>query len=66
MSDLGHKRTYAVQNGMSALPLIATVKADIASQDECSSSSNRGVRTMHDDANLAIPTRKESHGIKAS
>jgi hypothetical protein len=24
---LGHKRTYAVQNGMSALPPIATAKA---------------------------------------
>jgi hypothetical protein len=28
MSALGHKRTYAVQKSMSALPLIATVKAD--------------------------------------
>jgi hypothetical protein len=28
MSAMGHKRTYAVQKGMSALPLIATVKAD--------------------------------------
>src|SRR5262245_38186295 len=28
MSALGHKRTYAVQNGMSALPPIATAKAD--------------------------------------
>jgi hypothetical protein len=30
MSALGHKRTYAVQKGMSALPPIATAKADIA------------------------------------
>ena len=30
MSALGHKRTYAVQNGMSALPPIATAKADIS------------------------------------
>jgi hypothetical protein len=30
MSALGHKRTYAQQKAMSALPLIATVKADIA------------------------------------
>src|SRR5215510_14103904 len=29
MSALGQKQTYAVQNGMSALPPIATVKADI-------------------------------------
>ena len=29
MSNLGHKPTYAVQNGMSALPQIATTKADI-------------------------------------
>ena len=29
MSALGHKRTYAVQNGMSALPPIATAKADM-------------------------------------
>jgi hypothetical protein len=28
MSALGHKRTYAVQNGMSALLPIATAKAD--------------------------------------
>jgi hypothetical protein len=28
MSALGHKRTYAVQKGMSALPPIATAKAD--------------------------------------
>jgi len=29
MSALGQKQTYAVQNGMSALAPIATVKADI-------------------------------------
>ena len=29
MSALGHKRTCAAQNGMSALPRIATAKADI-------------------------------------
>ena len=29
MSALGHKRTYAVQNVMSALPPIATAKADM-------------------------------------
>jgi hypothetical protein len=28
MSALGHKRTFAVHNGMSALPPIATEKAD--------------------------------------
>jgi len=28
MSALGQKQTYAVQNGMSALPQIATAKAD--------------------------------------
>jgi hypothetical protein len=28
MSALGQERTYAVQKGMSALPLIATAKAD--------------------------------------
>jgi len=28
MSALGQKQTYAVQNGMSALPPIATAKAD--------------------------------------
>jgi hypothetical protein len=30
MSALGHKRTYAVQKAMSALPPKATAKADIA------------------------------------
>jgi hypothetical protein len=30
MSALGQKRTFALQKGMSALALIATVKADIA------------------------------------
>jgi hypothetical protein len=29
MSTLGQKQTYAVQNAMSALPPIATAKADI-------------------------------------
>jgi hypothetical protein len=29
MSALGHKRTYAPQQAMSALPPIATAKADI-------------------------------------
>jgi hypothetical protein len=29
MSALGHKRTYAVQKSMSALPSIATAKADM-------------------------------------
>jgi hypothetical protein len=37
MSALGHKRTFAAQNRMSALPLIATAKADICV-------SNRHVR----------------------
>ena len=37
MSALGQKQTFAVQTGMSALHLIATVKADIALQDACSS-----------------------------
>src|SRR5262249_20247019 len=32
MSALGHKQTYAVQNAMSALPPIATAKADIRSR----------------------------------
>src|SRR5215470_8909970 len=32
MSALGHKRTYAAQNGMSALPPIATTKADIGNR----------------------------------
>jgi hypothetical protein len=31
MSALGHKQTYALQQAMSALPPIATVKADIFS-----------------------------------
>src|SRR5262245_15012246 len=31
MSALGHKRTYALQNVMSALPPIATAKADMCS-----------------------------------
>ena len=29
MSALGQKQTYAAQNGMSALPLIATAEADM-------------------------------------
>src|SRR5262249_9228211 len=37
MSALGQKQTYAVQRGMSALPPISTVKADIASQGAWSS-----------------------------
>jgi hypothetical protein len=37
MSALGQKQTFAVQNAMAALPLIATIKADIALQDACSS-----------------------------
>jgi|GEM_PF-2071347 hypothetical protein len=32
MSALGHKRTYAVQKGMSAFPPIATAKADMSPQ----------------------------------
>src|SRR5262249_32257503 len=32
MSALGHKRTYAPQQAMSALPPIATEKADIGNQ----------------------------------
>jgi hypothetical protein len=31
MSALGHKQTFAAQKGMSALPPIATAKADIKS-----------------------------------
>ena len=31
MSALGHKQTYAMQKGMSALPPIATAKADMCS-----------------------------------
>jgi hypothetical protein len=30
MSALGQKQTYAVQNGMSALPPIATAKANLS------------------------------------
>jgi len=30
MSALGHKRTYAVQNGMSALPPIADMRSALA------------------------------------
>ena len=41
MSASGQKQTCAAQNGMSALPLIATVKADIALQDACSSRRHR-------------------------
>jgi hypothetical protein len=37
MSALGQKQTCAVHWAMSALPLIATVKADIAFQDARSS-----------------------------
>ena len=37
MSALGHKRTYAVQNGMSALPL----KADIQAQPLSANSGHR-------------------------
>ena len=49
-----------MQEGMSALPLIATVKADIALQDDAPLFRNRGVRTMQDDVNLAIPTPKRA------
>ena len=48
MSALGHKRTYALQIGMSALPLIATVKADITVEDAYPYVPNRGVRTMQE------------------
>jgi hypothetical protein len=37
MSALGQKQTFRGAGLMSALPLIATVKADIALQDACSS-----------------------------
>jgi hypothetical protein len=36
MSALGQKQTYAMQNGMSALPPIATAKADIGALDSMS------------------------------
>jgi hypothetical protein len=55
MSALGQKRTCAVQNGMSALHLIATEKADIALQDACSSRRHR--RT----GNLRRPAFAWSH-----
>jgi len=37
MSALGHKQTYAVQKAMSALPPIATAKADICPLRETTS-----------------------------
>jgi hypothetical protein len=43
MSALGQKQTFAVQNGMSALLLITTVKADIAYRTQAPLLSNRGV-----------------------
>jgi hypothetical protein len=48
MSALGQKQTFAAQKVMSALPLIATVKADIAVQDAYSYVGNRRVRTMQE------------------
>ena len=49
MSALGQKQTYAAQNGMSALPLVATAKADLGKRvmsalpliaDMCSATRN--------------------------
>ena len=44
MSALGQKRTYAVQNGMSALPPIATAKADIESWQRFSLSVSKLIK----------------------
>ena len=45
MSALGHKRTYAAQQGMSALPPIATAKADMC-QWSCPPKANSGHSTI--------------------
>jgi hypothetical protein len=44
MSALGRKRTYAVQNIMSALPSIATAKAGSANGHVCFTPENRHVQ----------------------
>ena len=46
MSALGQKQTCAAQKHMSALPLIATVKADIALQDACPSRRHRSTGNL--------------------
>jgi hypothetical protein len=54
MSALGHKRTFAVHQPMSALPPITTAKADIALRGACSSRQEE-----YDHArqwNLTLPT----------
>src|SRR5215831_17214434 len=44
MSALGQKQTYAVQNVMSALPLIATAKADSPNGHACFTPKSGHVR----------------------
>src|SRR5262245_54796669 len=46
MSALGHKRTFAPQNVMSALPQIATAKADIAQQGKTSRSNHQAMSAL--------------------
>ena len=57
MSALGQKQTCAAQNGMSALPLITTVKADIAYRAQAPLVSNRGVRPCKKAAMLKVTAR---------
>jgi hypothetical protein len=44
MSALGQKQTYAAQQVMSALPPIATAKADIGSSRPCMNPRLKGAR----------------------
>ena len=59
MSALGHKRTFAVQNGMSALPPKATAKADIGALEFMSAKCQK--RTLTTRPVLLLLTGHISH-----
>jgi hypothetical protein len=58
MSALGQKRTFAVQKVMSALPLIATVKADIAFEAI--------ERTKHESLELSMRKARRENWLQLS
>jgi hypothetical protein len=59
MSALGQKQTFAPQKAMSALPPIATAKADIISRGAWSSGQKQRSLTMYEEAilTLSAPSR---------
>jgi len=61
MSALGHKRTYAVQNGMSALPRIATAKAEFP-QKSCLLYPRK--RTCAAQRGMSAKGQKRTHAVQ--